>query len=293
MNISMKNGRKRNKNLNMIMNVNTKFETIDKGKKGFICIVSVFKNESHILEEWIQHYLRQGIDHIFLTDNGSTDDYMDILKKYINDGIVTLNVNPAKFKQIEHINFFFNDTKNYEWTLICDLDEFIYGRKKYVNIRDYLSDMDYGTHCIFIPWKMYGSSGHIKQPNLIVPNFLKRGKYNDTQVSGKYIVRSSIVKVYYQHSAVLNNNYKVITSDGLPHQRNPSFLINISEEILENSYIHCNHYAIQSWEWFRDIKMTRGDAASVTTNSIRDENYFKGYDFNDIFDDELKNIDRY
>jgi hypothetical protein len=278
----------------MIMNVNTKFETIDKGKKGFICIVSVFKNESHILEEWIQHYLMQGIDHIFLTDNGSTDDYMDILKKYINDGIVTLNVNPAKFKQIEHINFFFNDTKNYEWTLICDLDEFIYGRKKYVNIRHYLSDMDYGTHCVFIPWKMYGSSGHEEQPNLVVPNFLKRGKYNDTQVSGKYIVRSSNVKRYYQHEAVLYNyNYKLITSDGLPHKRNSSSLVNVSEEILENSYIHCNHYAIQSWEWFRDIKITRGDAHSVTTNYIRDEKYFKGYDFNDIFDNELKNIDGY
>ena len=86
----MKNGRKRNKNLNMIMNVNTKFETIDKGKKGFICIVSVFKNESHILEEWIQHYLRQGIDHIFLTDNGSSDDYMDILKKLILSLLQTL-----------------------------------------------------------------------------------------------------------------------------------------------------------------------------------------------------------
>jgi hypothetical protein len=278
----------------MIMNVNTKSETIDKGKKGFICIVSVFKNESHILEEWINHYLRQGIDHIFLTDNGSTDDYMDILNKYINDGIVTLNVNPTKFKQIEHINFFFNDTKHYEWTLICDLDEFIYGRQKYVNIRHYLSDMDNDTNCVFIPWKMYGSSGHTQQPNLVVPNFLKRGKYEFMQVLGKYAVRSSNVKKYYQHEALLYNYaYKLITSDGLPHKRNSSSLINVSEEILENSYIHCNHYAIQSWEWFKDVKMTRGDAHSVSTNSIRDENYFKGYDFDDIIDDELKNIDRY
>jgi hypothetical protein len=31
-----------------------------------LALISVFKNESHILEEWIEHYLKEGINHFFL-----------------------------------------------------------------------------------------------------------------------------------------------------------------------------------------------------------------------------------
>ena len=31
----------------------------------------MFKNESMIITEWIEHYLREGIDHFYLIDNGS------------------------------------------------------------------------------------------------------------------------------------------------------------------------------------------------------------------------------
>ena len=39
----------------------------------YLSIVAIFKNESWILKEWIEHYLNQGVDHFFLIDNGSTD----------------------------------------------------------------------------------------------------------------------------------------------------------------------------------------------------------------------------
>jgi len=45
-------------------------------------VCSVFKNESHILEEWINHYLFHGVDHIYLVNDFSTDNYLDIINKY-------------------------------------------------------------------------------------------------------------------------------------------------------------------------------------------------------------------
>ena len=33
------------------------------------CIVAIFKNESHILEEWIQHYIKEGVQHFYLINN--------------------------------------------------------------------------------------------------------------------------------------------------------------------------------------------------------------------------------
>lgn len=42
-------------------------------------ICSVFKNEAHILEEWIQHYKKRDVCHIYLVNDFSTDDYLPIV----------------------------------------------------------------------------------------------------------------------------------------------------------------------------------------------------------------------
>ena len=66
-----------------------------------MCLVAIFKNESHILKEWIEHYLNQGVDKIFLADNGSTDDYYFILQPYISTGKVDLVKDNKKHAQVE------------------------------------------------------------------------------------------------------------------------------------------------------------------------------------------------
>ena len=65
------------------------------------------------------------------------------------------------------------------------------------------------------------------------------------------------------------------------------FFINIDEEKLDTLYLHLNHYAIQSLEWFIRVKATRGDVYAPNWDRIRTEDYFKRYDINDIVDSEL------
>jgi glycosyltransferase involved in cell wall biosynthesis len=258
---------------------------------SFLCLVSVFKNESHILEEWIQHYIKQGVDHFFLTDNGSTDNYMQILDKYISTGIVSLNINPERYKQSKHMNHYLDKIKNYEWTIVCDLDEFIYARRDFSKISDYLRNLNENVNQIHIPWKLFGSNGHITQPDKVVPNFLKRQNYPDTfQINCKCINRTKNIKTIDLHCCFLIDCSGLFTSDGnsIGYSRRDFALI--SESILESSQLHLNHYAIQSWEWFKSVKMTRGDATSSSGDNIRNEGYFREYDHACIFDDELKNI---
>ena len=38
-----------------------------------IAILTCFKNESHILKEWIEHYKNRGIEHIYMINDFSTD----------------------------------------------------------------------------------------------------------------------------------------------------------------------------------------------------------------------------
>lgn len=259
---------------------------------SFLCLVSVFKNESHILEEWIQHYIKQGVDHFFLTDNGSTDNYMPILGKYISRGIVSLNIDATKHKQVDHINFFINENKKYKWIAQCDLDEFIYARNEFKSIKQYLETLGENINVIYLSWKMFGSSGHIKQPCSVVDNFLMRGiGHEGHKTLGKYVVRSSVINRLSQHSCMLTDNSGLqITSDGSTDLYEDKNFVTGSENRISKFNLHLNHYAIQSWEWFQSVKMTRGDVNCNSNENVRDEKYFKGYDFNHILDDELKKI---
>jgi hypothetical protein len=255
-----------------------------------ICVVSVFKNEKHALEEWITHYIKEGIDHFFLTDNGSDDGYIDILDKYIKNGNVSLNINPERYQQVKHLNFYINDVKKYDWAIVIDLDEFIYARKNYNTIKQYLSSLDTNINQIYIPWKMYGSNGHVNQTENIIHYFLKRDIYNNSRlINGKCITRTNKLIKINLHQSFTNSNGLIITSDGNIKQHRNNNFIYISEELLNNSCLHLNHYAIQSWEFFSKIKMTRGDASSSSINHIRDKNYFDAYDNNIVLDDELHN----
>jgi hypothetical protein len=55
-----------------------------------LSICATFRNEAPFLKEWIEYHLLVGVDHFYLYDVGSVDDYMRVLNPYIRGGIVTL-----------------------------------------------------------------------------------------------------------------------------------------------------------------------------------------------------------
>ena len=66
----------------------------------------------------------------------------------------------------------------------------------------------------------------------------------------------------------------------------------VDEESLKCDILAMNHYQIQSEEFFRDCKMTRGDALDQKSENIRDMSYFDKHDFHDIKDKRLKKLHR-
>jgi hypothetical protein len=266
-----------------------------------LCLVAIFKNESHILEEYINHYIKQGVDHFFFIDNGSTDEY-SILNKFEN---VTLVVDNLRHMQSHHYNRYINECKNYEWVLICDLDEFVYARRQFKTIPEYLNTLDDNISQVFIPWKIFGSNGFNTpdkvQPSSVVDSFTKRINYdkesnfqgvimegNDKYSFSKCIVRTKHLQHFGIHSHSTINNYIGADNNNFIHPNNQFY--KIDETILSKSFLHLNHYAIQSYEWFMRIKATRGAADSINNENVRDETYFKEFDnvSNDIEDAELK-----
>jgi hypothetical protein len=259
-----------------------------------ICIVSVFKNENHILKEWLDHYINEGVDTFLLTDNGSTDDYISTLQPYIQSGHVILKINPKKHAQTELLNVYLKDAKKFDWVIIVDLDEFIYARKGFTTIKEYLQTLPDDVHKIYIPWKMFGSSGLKTQPTSVIQNFIHRREYPnklchtcyDVLADKKSIIRGKQLKEIKIHNSIIHTKSYTITPDNLDIN-NKDYYQEVTESQLKNSFLHLNHYRIQSWEWFKKNKINRTDAANK--KNVRDKKYFNFFDYKDMIDTELKN----
>jgi len=281
-----------------------------------LCLIAIFKNESHIIKEWVNHYLNQGVQQFLLIDNGSTDNYFPIIEPYIKNKIIYLVKDSKPHSQTELYNkYFLNICKKYKWVIICDLDEFIYAKNGFKKISGYLQYINNYKHIsqIFIPWKMFGSNGYNtidkKQPESVIKTFTKRFDYNKekcvngiTMKENKYVYTYTkcIAKTKYllrldihSHKMIqgFNNYYNFITpfhknNRNIIH-KNMSFCV-INEYILKNSFLNLNHYAIQSLDYFTRVKMTRNDA--VHHKNVRNKEYFNRYDNNDKDDNELNEI---
>jgi hypothetical protein len=239
----------------------------------FLSVLSIFKNETINLKIWLDHYIWQGVEHFYLIDNGSTDNPLRILQEYIDKNIVSYFYLPERHKQLEHYRKIFNEKKlkqKTQWLIVCDLDEFFYGvdHKLTTKIKSLNKFYDY----IICNWQMFGSDGLIEQPLDIRTSIT----HCDDKLwkETKYIFKPKIIK------------------DG--SSIDIHFLLNInipaSRVRVANKLIKLNHYPIQSLEFFKNIKMTRGAADTKDFENVRDMNYFEKYDFRNINCEILKNL---
>lgn len=234
-----------------------------------LTLLTICKNEGMVIDEFIKHYQWQGVEHIYLIDNGSTDNMKEVLDPYIIEGYVSYYYLEEKHKQSYHYNTVYNKIKNdTEWLIICDVDEYIYNRNKNENIATYINEIDSNKiSSIELNWKMFGSSDYKTQPiNNIRTSFTWRQKEVNNNI--KSIISTKLTTKIIMHSHEYNGGDSI---------KNPTELA-------------LNHYAIMSEEYFKKIKMIRGDANNPAVENIRDMNYFNAYDHKEQFDDELKNL---
>lgn len=135
-----------------------------KDYKYNVAICAIFKNEAKYFLEWIEYHRLIGVDHFYLYNNFSDDDYLEILASYIEQGVVTLIDWPIKYGQKQAYDDCLNKYKNEaEWLGFIDLDEFI-NPLKHDDIKRWLRN--YSNYpCVMIYWKMFGTSGLISEQN--------------------------------------------------------------------------------------------------------------------------------
>ena len=97
------------------------------GKKYEIGILTYFKNEGNVINEWLHHYRKWGVNHIWLIDNGSLDEYN--VKQFIDDGFITVWKEPT-LGQCDSYNKYLEEIKKeVKWLGVFDMDEFLYSKE--------------------------------------------------------------------------------------------------------------------------------------------------------------------
>lgn len=237
---------------------------------------TMFCNEAPFLEEWISMHRAVGIEHFYLYNNNSTDNFREVLKPWIRRGLVTLFEWPGVGGQVAAFNDCVRRFRmQTRWIAFLDVDEFLFS-PEVRDLRTILPRYE-GFPAIFVYWVLFGSSGHQSRPQgPVIENYtrcldLKTACSDDfnhghahlekeTYVTGwakdgKSIANPRLVKKYYVHQPEQVWEGVVIDEKKRPHLRRMPGTID-----LTCSVFRINHYWSKSIE---DItrKVLKGNAS--------------------------------
>lgn len=242
--------------------------------KGSVGLLAIMKNETDVLAEWLEHYRWQGVDKVFLIDNGSTDDPLRILAPHIESGFVEYFSRPLRHSQTRHYHEIFRTARirsKAEWLVMADLDEFWFSPLG--DLRKALATLEPDFDLLYANWIVFGSSGHVEQPPSIREGFVHRHRHLGPHSSTKWICRTSCIGWLLDF-----NQHKV---GGVDSRR----------VAWDNDTFRLHHYVIQSLDYFKRVKMTRGDVSSTEAESVRNLDYFRRMDASaDLLDTSLADL---
>jgi len=236
--------------------------------KYYFSLCAIFKNEARYFREWIEYHRMLGVDHIYLYNNFSTDNFNEVLHPHINEGYVTLIDWPFELSQLPAYQHCFDNFKDDSyWLMFLDLDEFICPLFK-TNIKDWI--IPYEKYpSVLIYWLMFGSNGIIDyDPNkLVIEQYTN--SWDAIHNVGKQVLNTAYMPVKMYHHYIycwinifgikvkvpsVNEKYRFIT--------NPN-----TERCPKHSTIQINHYWSKCLnEYIR--KIDKGDMFSKQNESF-------------------------
>ena len=58
----------------------------DHAARFYLSVMAIFRNEAHVIGEWIEHYRAFGVEHFHLINNNSVDAYRPALQPLSKSG---------------------------------------------------------------------------------------------------------------------------------------------------------------------------------------------------------------
>ena len=170
------------------------------------------KKENLYAREYIEYYMKLGVDHMFIYDNNdpSTEKIEDILDKKYKEQITFFNTKNLNISsQAQSFNDCYNNNlKNYDWFIMVDMDEYLYIIQD--SLKNYLNDKIFDK-CDFI--KIHWADTRDKNI-LYYENKSLFERFQKPYVKSKFvktIIRGNIQNLYYWVHSPLFSPIKNVT----------------------------------------------------------------------------------
>lgn len=260
-------------------------------KKQFgheIAMVSISKNEAPYIKEWIEFHKLVGFTKFYFYDNESEDNTVDILKPYIDSGLVEYTLIKGKGRQLDAYNDAIAKHKNEcRWMAFLDMDEYLMPTKPFEKVYNVVSELirkaGKGAAGIGMNWCIYGSAHLEKKPKgLIMENFIYRSKSGSETHWGNFHIKTicnpRLVKNYISpHYPIYKlGGYSINDSDG-------KRLWGWFCHDVKWQNLRINHYYCKSKEQYIQ-KISRGFGDRVGEYDMKQ---FNDYDLNDVKDESM------
>ena len=231
-------------------------------------IVAIFRNEAKNLREWIEYHRLAGVDHFWLYNHGSIDNWDEVLSPYIEKGIVEVTYFPPEIlwplpAQIDAYKDGIMRAKGRaQWVALIDIDEFL------VPMRDKTIPRCLKNHfpkadAIYVNWRNFGTN-HVtlsKDESTIFTLTQCSLENHPHNWNGKSIVRPGKVRVadlWYPHHCPLYPGSRYV--DG----NNKSIPFCGNDLALRGNhcaaFIRINHYILRDDAYFNNVRMANPSA---------------------------------
>lgn len=226
--------------------------------KYYLALAGLFQNEGRFLKEWIEFYRMIGVEHFYLHNHNSTDNYLEVLQPFIDEGIVDLidiKKVPKTRKEWSLLQFeiFTSAAKraaaDSEWLMIVDTDEFLFPVQE-KNLRPVLEKYDeYAS--LGVNWRIFGTSDvkRIGADELMIEKLKMAEAPGDRHV--KSIVKPRYVEKY------TSSHYPELKEGYLPISENYEYFYGAFLPESSMNVLRINHYWSRDYDFFESRKLKR------------------------------------
>lgn len=262
--------------------------SLENQKSYELAICAIFKEEALYLKEWIEFHKLQGVEHFFLYNNNSSDEYLEVLAPYIKKNEVTLvdwnySYNPLEQKgnRTPWLDIQSSAYKNCIelygnkaiWIAFIDVDEFLFCPAG-ARLPDFLLPYkEYGGLCV--NWLLFGTSflEDIPPGSLMIEALTRCAPTLENRNRGmKSIVQPCyVIGCKNAHSFMYKEGFFAITVDGKKTSPTQEYADGISHD-----KIRINHYWTRTESHFRNRKI----ASRKNRRNFEDEQFLRGLSVN-------------
>ena len=252
-------------------------------RRNGLAVALIAKNEAPYIKEWVEFHHKQGVSHFFIYDNESADNLHEVLKPYIDSGLVTYRLIRGRMRQTDAYNMALHECRRkFRYMAILDADEFLFMLKDTDNLYEFVDNFmksHKNAGGLAVNWCIFGSGGHITKPEGgLLENYTMRAEDDFPVNLHIKTICDTVRTMCFNHV-----HYPIYRRGFYNFDEESNIVPGAFTERVRLKRIRINHYFTKSREEFM-AKRARGMADNLGIRSVDD---FAHHDKNIVVDREI------